>query len=335
MSASRLISYSAEGCPVVTSLSTTRPIRPIGRRGMLARLTLALAMSVLGFGKSGWGQVAIPAAMDLTPKPLPRLQPGIVVGQEQDFGYSDLVTLVFPRLASGEVDSLPEFAVRYASMFNMTILANVVEQPRGDQRAYLLDKIAIGFAMNIGGKMTIVTSDTANDLGANLGMIDRGVLSGNEECLNDVVQIARTDRLVVFDAKANVLIGTKHEPRIIRHFIWASPASGKLGVLIWQLRADGSGDYAIDSPTMQLLPAGFKEDRRIHVSAGNFLSSKIPTPDRFALETIPQGMAVPFGERIKQVAGIKQMTAAELELLLTGASESLAMLQVPSVARKP
>ncbi len=166
-------------------------------------------------------------------------------------------------------------------------------------------------------------------------MIDRGVLSGNEDCLNDVVQIARTDRLVVFDAKANVLIGEKHEPRILRHFIWASPASGKLGVLIWQLKDNGSGSYAIDSANMQLLPAGFKEDRRIHVSPGNFLSSKIPTPDRFALETIPQGTPVPFGDRIKQVAGTKQMTAADLEQLLSGASESLAMLQVPSVARKP
>jgi hypothetical protein len=166
-------------------------------------------------------------------------------------------------------------------------------------------------------------------------MVDRGVLSGNEDCLNDVVQIARTDRLVVFDAKANVLIGTKHAPRIIRHFIWASPASGKLGILIWQLRADGSGNYAIDSPNMQLLPAGFKEDRRIHVSPGNLLTSKIPTPDRFALESIPQGSAVPFGDRIKQVAGLQQMTAADLELLLAGAWESLSMLQVPSVARKP
>ncbi len=91
------------------------------------------------------------------------------MGQEQNFGYSHLVTFVLPRLASGDVNSLPEFAVRYASMFNMTILANVVERPSGDQKAYLLDKIGIGFAMNIGGKTTIVTSDTANELGGQPG----------------------------------------------------------------------------------------------------------------------------------------------------------------------
>ena len=72
-----------------------------------------------------------------------------------------------------------------------------------------------------------------------------------------------------------------------------------------------------------------------------FSRSKIPTPDRFALEQIPQGTPVPFSPRMRRVAGLKQITRQDLETLLAGASESLIMLQSnntaekPNVARKP
>ncbi len=335
MSVTRSRSYSDEGCPVVRPTVVKRPTRPIRRRAMLVRvLVFAIGCGLTMVPVANRLQASSPS-VDLSPKPMPRLQPGIVVGQEHKFGYSDLVTLVFPRLASGDVDSLPQFARRYAKMFKLTILANVTKKPKGDGHAYLLDKIGIGFAMDLGGELTIVTADTANQLGANLGMVDRGVLSGNEDSLSEVVQVARTDYLVVFDAKANVLVDDKHEERIVRHFVWASPHSGKLGILVWLLKDNGSASYAIDSEEMQLIPSGFKEDRRIHVSKGNFLSSKIPTPDRFALESIPQGTAVPFSDRMKQAAGLKSMTARDLENLLAGTSESLAMIQVPTVAKKP
>jgi hypothetical protein len=265
------------------------------------------------------------SAVDLTHKPVPRLEAGIVIGQEKDNGYSDLVTLVLPRLSSGHVDSLPEFARRYASMFKLTVLANVTPQKNGERTLYLLDKIGIGFAMNIKGEMVVVTRATANELGAELGMIDRGVLGGNEDCLEDVIQVARTRRLIVFDAKANMLIGNEHEERIIRHFIWASPASGKLGFLVWQLKENASGQYDIDSPAMQLLPSGYREDRQIHVSDGGWLSS-VPTPDRFALVRLPQGTPVPFTEQLKGVAGKKEMTQKDLDQLLSGTSQSLAAL---------
>lgn len=332
---SRSRGYSAEDGLSMIHWFSAQVRRPIRRRSLgYASLgwTVALVLASIGSARV---QASTPIALDLAPQPLPRLQPGIVVGEQTRFGYSDVVTVVLPRLASGAVDSLPDYAKRYAGMFNMTILANVVERNESGRTAYLLDKVGVGFAMEIAGKMTVVTSDTANQLGANLGMIDRGVLSGNEDCLEDVTQVARTDRLVVFDAKAHMLIGEKHEQRILRHMIWASPVSGKLGFLVWQLKDTDNGHYTIDSAEMQFLPSAFREDRRIHVSAGNFLSSKIPTPDRFALERIPQGTSVPFSDRMKRVAGLKSMTQSDLENLLAGVSESLAMLQVPSVAKKP
>ena len=292
-------------------------------------IALVLACTLADAGRALGDDAGAAAAhyADLTPKPVPRLRPGIVVGQHQAAGYSDLVTIVHPRLASGYIDSLPQFSRTYASMFKYTLLANVTSRQSGGQTLYSLDKVGVGFAMDIKGKITVVTRDTANDLGADLGMIDRGVLGGNEDCLDDVIQIARTDGMVLFDALSNMVIGTRHEERMMRHLVWVSPHNGKIGFLVWLLHDTGDAHYQLASRTMQLLPEGFQEDRKINVSEGGLLS-RIPTPDRFALVTIPQGTPVPFSERMKSVAGKKRLTHADLQQLVLATSESLALVRV-------
>jgi hypothetical protein len=295
-------------------------------------VALALAITVIFCGTAvaengSAATVVASSAAGLARKPMPRLKPGIVIGSHQSAGYSDLVTLVQPRLASGHIDSLPEFSKTYASMFKYTLLANITSRQVGNRTTHQLGKVGVGFAMDIKGRTIVITRETANQYGADLGIIDRGVLGGNEDCLDDVIQIARTDGMIVFDAKANMLVAGKHEQRVIRHFVWVSPASGKIGFLVWLLHEKGSDRYDVVSPTMQLLPQGFREDRQIHVSDGGFLSS-IPTPGRFALVTIPQGKSVPFSERMKSIAGKKELTNGDLPQLVKATSESLALMKV-------
>ncbi|MEM1070453.1 MAG: hypothetical protein AAGI63_16245, partial [Planctomycetota bacterium] len=266
-------------------------------------------------------------AVDLSRRPVPRLAHGIVLGKEKEAGYSNLVTLVEPRLASGDIDSLPHFAQRYASMFQFTVLANVTALNQGGQTFYLLDRVGVGFAMNIKGEKIVVTQDTANRYGADLGRIDRAVLGGNEDCLDDIVQVARTNQMIVFDAEANMVVGSEHDKRFVRHFIWVSPSSGKLGFLVWLLDDQGGASYQVASQDMKWLPSGYREDRRIHVSDGGLLSS-IPTPDRFALESLPRGKSVPMSAQLKQVAGKKQLTASDLKTLVAAVSDSLSRVRI-------
>lgn len=272
------------------------------------------------------------ANLGIAPIPVPRLPAGVVIGEEKEAGYSNLVTIVYPTLSAGDVESLPDFAQQYAAMFKFTVLANVKRETEGTGDEFVLDKVGIGFAMTINGKNVVVTKDKANDLGADLGMIGKGVLGGNEDCLDEIIQVARTNRLIVFDAEANMLVGDKHEKRMIRHLLWVSPKSGRLGFLVWQLNpkandSDGAEPYDIDSPEMQLLPTDAKEIRRIHVSSGGLLSA-IPTPDRFALVSIPQGRAIPWNQALRAVAGKRVFTNDELKQLVSGVSQSIASLQV-------
>ena len=276
---------------------------------------------------------AIPG-VEMTRKPVARLMPGTLVGNPQQSGYSNVVTLAMPRLAAGEIDSLPEYAKQYADIFHFTILANVKTVTSGNRTDYLLDRFGVGISMDINRQLVIVTPNTGNGLGANLRIIERGILKGNEKDLDVITQIARTSRMIIFDTPTNMLIGDKHRKRILRYFVWASPASGKLGALVWMLGDQKNTQYAIESSNMQLLPPDYREDRAIHVSKGPLLSN-IPTANRFALVQVPQGTPVPFSARMRKVAALRTMTVEGLHEMMTGVSESLAQVPLIHQASQP
>ena len=273
------------------------------------------------------GTVSVPS-VDMVRKPVSRLAPGTLVANPQQSGFSNLVTIAMPRLAAGQIDSLPEYAKQYAGMFHFTALANVRTVITGDRTDYLLDRFGVGISMKINGQMVVVTPRTANGLGRKLGMIERGILKGNEKDLNGITQVARTSRMIIFDVPTNMLVDDKHNKQILRYFVWASPASGKLGVLVWSLNDTKGDGYTIACSNMQLLPPNYTEDRAIHVSKGPLLSN-IPTANRFALVEIPQGTSVPFSAKMRAAATLKTIDVQNLHTMMAGVSESLAM--VPAI----
>ncbi len=273
------------------------------------------------------GPVSVPS-VDMLRKPVARLSPGTLVANPQQSGFSNVVTIAMPRLAAGEINSLPEYAKQYAGMFHFTALANVRTVTTHDRTDYLLDHFGVGISMNINGQLVVVTPRSANELGLKLGMIERGILKGNEKDLNGITQVARTSRMIIFDVPTNMLVDDKHKKQILRYFVWASPASGKLGVLVWSLNDTKSGRYTVACNNMQLLPPNYTEDRAIHVSKGPLLSN-IPTANRFALVTIPQGTSVPFSPKMRTVATLKTINVQNLHTMMAGVSESLAI--VPAI----
>ena len=123
---------------------------------------------------------------------------------------------------------------------------------RGD---YALDKVAIGNAVEVNGRVVVV--DGENTAGADLGFIGRSVLLENEKILKDEFrQVARTSTMVVFDAKLFVLRGGKHEAMVLRHVVLASSTTGKVSTFVWLLAPDGGNGYALAERGLQKLPAG-------------------------------------------------------------------------------
>ncbi|QDU90856.1 hypothetical protein Pla175_42690 [Pirellulimonas nuda] len=283
-------------------------------RALLALPALALyASSCLAQGGAGW---------DFQPRPLTRIPSGVVVGGDTVQGWSNPILFVRGQLTSGDLSVVNSTVTRYAELFNLILLANVVQQ--GDD-GYVLEKAAIGFSTSIGGRNVVITSDTHRQLGANLGFIGGSVFSGNEAALKDTQQTARYRYGMVIDAPTLLLRDGKHVLTTARYFIWVSRRTGDLGVLVWAMDDPGPGaDFRLIDATPQLLPPNLHENRRMHVDGGQFNMLGIPSATAFAVESLPPGTDVPFSPELAKAACVRTFDQQKYVALLTQVAKAVA-----------
>jgi hypothetical protein len=260
------------------------------------------------------------AGIDCTPRTLRRLDAGLEIGDEPPEGWTHLVLFAVPRVASGDVDDLPRVFGRMATMFRLTIVADVGRLRRSGE--YALRDVAIGFAREVEGRQVIVSSETLGEGSGLDAIISRRVLEGNEKCLDDVKQVARTPTMTVFDAQANMLRDGKHEQMVCRHAIAVDPQSGELTTCVWLL-AKERDDYALAERSLRKLEPGLHEDRELNVETDLFVLG-LPTPDALALVELPEGQDVRYTDELAEVAATREFTpdiAVALEDALRGAVE--------------
>ena len=244
--------------------------------------------------------------VDVRPSPLAWISPGTVIGETAPKGWTDLILFAKPRLGVGDVDEVPESTASYSRMFLFTILANVRGEQGDDRAGHVLDKVAIGIALNVNGRNIIANSE--NPCGSDLGIIGSHVLAENEKILKaDFRQVARTPTMMVFDANVYVRRDQKHRAMVLRHVILASPGTGRVSTFVWLLGPDGGDGYAFAEKGLQKLPPAFREDRVLSVDGQKFTFG-IPSTDAFALAKIPQGTALGFSPALKAVAATKRFT---------------------------
>lgn len=259
-------------------------------------------------------------------KTLDSIPPGTRFVDDPPEGWTNIIAFVDGKLTDGDVEDVSSMVKKYASMFNLVKLANVV---RADDGSFVLDKVAIGFSTKIEGVNTVVTSKTEGKLGGNLGMIGRSVLDGNIESLEKVKQVARNKTSMVIDAPAIMLRDGEHKEMVVRYFIWVSPNNGQLGTVTWLLDEDPSSGataekYAIADDTIQYLPPNFKEERKMNVKAEKFNLFGVPAKDAFALVQLPQGRAYSYTSDLKEVACLRNFDQQSYMSLLTAMAQALA-----------
>jgi len=270
---------------------------------------------------SGQEQEIEETAIDLTRKPLARIPVGTVVGEKPPPGWSNLVLIAIPTLVPEDEAAAPRIAAHYARMFKFTVLANVAPKKTPRKARFCLQQVARGFAMTIEGQEKIISGQ--NTLGGDLGIFGKLILKENEKILdNDVLQVARTPTMLIFDAKAVMRRGTDHEGMLMRHALVVDPSTGRLFTLVWLL----TRDYALAEEAMQLLPEGLWEKRFLSVKSENFIAG-LPTREAFALRQVPQGTAVPYTPTLQSVATVKtfdQDSAPRIEETLRAAAVAAA-----------
>jgi hypothetical protein len=255
-------------------------------------------------------------------KPLSRIPVGTSFGEQPPEGWSNIILFVDGKLGSGDVSAASSTVHYYAKLFNPVILANVT---KGADNQYRLDKVAVGFSMKVQGKNTVLTARTQRQVGANLSLVGRSVLLGNESALSDMKQVARYKTSMVFDIPTIMLHNGDHRKMIVRYLVWVSPSNGRVGTAAWLLDDQpGSANYRVVEDAIQLLPPHMREKRIMNVKGDRFTLG-IPAPDAFAVVRIPQGTPVAVTERLRASAGRRSFTLDTFRELLGSVNEAVAL----------
>lgn len=272
------------------------------RLRLLAAVALSISVCVLAASSAHCGELA--ASVDLTPRTLEPIPPGTQISKNgPPNGWSQTLLVAQPRVTHGDVKDVMPLAVDLAKMLNTVLLA----KRGGSPGNFTLEKVAIGFAMVINGRNTIVTSETQESLGANLGFIERQVLSEQERYLGETIQVARTPTMMVVDSKATMLREDKHRRLTIRFVVLVHRERGGIGSLVWMLDQDSQGRTFPADNQMVFLPANMHEDRILNVKASEFTLG-IPSANAFAMVRLPRGTPqstpVGFTPSLREIAAV-------------------------------
>ena len=253
-----------------------------------------------------------------------RLPAGLVAQSMPRDRFNQLLFLGTPKLTHGDVDDVIEVVRQNSSLFGLAIMATVVQQ----DGKYQLREVGLGHSYKIGKRPTIVTSEKAESLGADLGMIATRVLAKNEAMMDPPIVVIQTTSLIVFDVTAVMAINGQHVDRRMRHLIWTHPTTGRTATAVWLLNEEitppGAKQWAIESAMpIHLIPADTVEDRAIHVD-GNEISWTIPSDRAFALQRLPGKTQVSWTPALREHLGNRRFDNASLGGMLEAINDAIA-----------
>ena len=257
---------------------------------------------------------------DVTLRHLAQIPPGTVIDKEAPKGWSNLILKSYSRPGAGDVKELSSIADHLARLLFTAIVAEVQPDKRSsDAKRYKLAKVAVGVGIHIGRKDTVITPDTQNRLGADLGLLARVVLRKAQEKLGDISVVARSATFLVFDSPVFMVVGSKHKPIVLRYAVLVEGQTGRVDTLVWVLGREEDGKYTEPIGAIQWLPPNLTGDCILHVD-GNEFSLGQPTERAFAIISPPKGQKeIKVSDDLKSLIARPRFslsTAAELETKL-------------------
>jgi hypothetical protein len=262
---------------IATQTTRRRRIRPLA----LALVGLVLVCCLARIACPGRDPTP---AYDVSARPLELIRAGTAVGTDAPAGWTHLVLKSVTRPGAGDVGQLSASQARLAGLLFTAIVADVSREG-GRSR---LARVAVGVGTRVGGQDLVLTPDTQERLGADLGFVARAVLSRAHQKLADVVTLARSPLMAVFDAPNLMVRDGRHRPVVLRYAVLVDEKSGRLDALVWVLDRQEGGGLAGPVGPAQWLPPAAVDDCVLHVDAREFFLGS-PNEKSFALLSPPKG----------------------------------------------
>jgi hypothetical protein len=270
------------------------------RASQHARTLVAFLVPIMGLvgwpGRSvasGPG-VALLAAQAVGSQPrLVQLTAATRIGDTPPEGWTHLVMKSIPRLATGDVQDLPQVAHKTATMFHSVVLADV--QPLGLDKQFILSKV--GLAMCVPARDgkdddIVVASDRLEALGMKLSTVEQMVLDAAEAELAEARIIAFTSSFALLRSPATMLVAGKHQKVDLYYAFCVDPTTGRLRVGVWSMWPSTVNKQPPPPFVIDLAPKT-RFDCAIDVQAKRVLGL-IPFSYSFAMRKLPPGHEIPI-----------------------------------------
>ncbi|MCA9069502.1 MAG: hypothetical protein KDA84_11285 [Planctomycetaceae bacterium] len=247
------------------------------------------------------------------------VRPGTVIGKEAPAKWSHLILKSLPRIAPQHRNLVSESTYRLSSMVFTAILAKVEPIPGANPQRYILGDIGLGLGTKVRGQDMVLSPETQAQLGANLGIQERIVLS---ECYKRQAmarQIVRTNTMALVDTHAVIRQNGQHRLAKVRYAVLLDPRSGQIATLTWGVDVDQNGQPRTAITHLEWLTKNRVTDCLLFVDRRHFTLG-IPGNLAFAVDGAPRGHSrIPLTQELSTLAGQPRYTpqmAGQLETTL-------------------
>lgn len=234
---------------------------------------------------------------------LPRLfyvKPGTRIDDRPPAGWSHLVLKSIPKVATGEIDTLPDSGRETATMFRTAIVVDVRPDDTGHSPTrYVLKRVGIAICTPHHGHDIVVTGASLESLDIALSPIPRIVLERTEKELAQGRLLARTPTFAVYRAPVEMVVDGSHRRVLLNYTFLADAKTGGLTTVVWWVDTDL--DERRPPKQLDLLPANLVFQCNVDVSASRLLGT-IPVSWSFAMTALPPGRIVPMPTPLQERA---------------------------------
>jgi hypothetical protein len=228
------------------------------------------------------------AEYDVAARPPESLAPGTVVGRSAPAGWSHLIIKSLPRVRPGEESKIPLLArsqtVSMARWMFTAFVADVRPEPRGAETRFHLRAVALGLGTATPAGDTIITPETADQYGVELGWVTRTILTKGYETQRLTTVVAHGPTFALVDTPVWYRCGEKHQLIRFRYALLVDAPSGRLDVLVWL--HDPQGECA-DGSAVVLAPDSMDEAELIP-DPKEFSALGIPSDKALAVDRLPR-----------------------------------------------
>jgi hypothetical protein len=224
------------------------------------------------------------------------LKPGLRIAKKPPKDWTHLVFKSIPRLATGDLGTLPAGSKKTATLFRTVLLANV-KPVDFNEKDFELTQVGLGLCIpdpQDEDQDIVVTADTLDALGLrHLTTVQRMVLDAAGEEMAEGRIIARTPTFALFRSPITVLDpgpAGKHSKANIHYALCVNRTTGKLDVLCWTVKPESTVQPAF-AAMVRLKPAVvFQCELDVHAKR---ILGTVPFSWSFAMRELPPGVKLP------------------------------------------